>query len=283
MIRLGSMNSLTLLRRDDKGGWLDAADFGEVLLPMRQLPRDAKPGSAVKVFVYLDGDEEFVITGFKPYAQVGEFVGLKVVSASRVGAFMDWGLKKDLFVPAREQAQAMQVDKHYVVYLYLDREGRVAATSKLDRFLDEGWPEYQPGDAVSILPCEYTPLGIKAVVDSRYWGVLYRNELFGKVTIGREIRGFIKQVREDGKLDLTLNQPGKAGTETAAQKIMTRLQKQGGFLPVGDKSSPEVIYQLFAMSKGTFKKAIGALYKQGDIVIEEDGIRSSKAESSAQE
>lgn len=278
MIRLGSMNALTLLRRDDKGGWLDAEDFGEVLLPMRQLPRDAKPGSAVKVFVYLDGDEELVVTGFKPYAQVGEFVGLKVVSASRVGAFLDWGLKKDLFVPAREQAQAMQVDKHYVVYLYLDREGRVAATSKLDRFLDEGWPEYKPGDAVSILPCEHTPLGIKAVVDSRYWGVLYRNELFGKVTIGREIRGYIKQVREDGKIDLTLNQPGQAGTQSAAEKIMARLQKQDGFLPVGDKSSPEVIYQLFTMSKGTFKKAIGALYKQGQIRIEDDGIRLVKSE-----
>ncbi len=278
MIRLGSMNALTLLRRDDKGGWLDAEDFGEILLPMRQLPRDAKPGSAVKVFVYLDGDEELVVTGFKPYAQVGEFVGLKVVSASRVGAFLDWGLKKDLFVPAREQAQAMQVDKHYVVYLYLDREGRVAATSKLDRFLDEGWPEYKPGDAVSILPCEHTPLGIKAVVDSRYWGVLYRNELFGKVTTGREIRGFIKQVREDGKIDLTLNQPGQAGTQTAAEKIMARLQKQDGFLPVGDKSSPEVIYQLFTMSKGTFKKAIGALYKQGQILIEDDGIRLVKGE-----
>jgi len=272
------MNALTLLRRDDKGGWLDAEDFGEILLPMRQLPRDAKPGSAVKVFVYLDGDEELVVTGFKPYAQVGEFVGLKVVSASRVGAFLDWGLKKDLFVPAREQAQAMQVDKHYVVYLYLDREGRVAATSKLDRFLDEGWPEYKPGDAVSILPCEHTPLGIKAVVDSRYWGVLYRNELFGKVTTGREIRGFIKQVREDGKIDLTLNQPGQAGTQTAAEKIMARLQKQDGFLPVGDKSSPEVIYQLFTMSKGTFKKAIGALYKQGQILIEDDGIRLVKGE-----
>ena len=278
MIRLGSMNALTLLRRDDKGGWLDAEDFGEILLPMRQLPRDAKPGSAVKVFVYLDGDEELVVTGFKPYAQVGEFVGLKVVSASRVGAFLDWGLKKDLFVPAREQAQAMQVDKHYVVYLYLDREGRVAATSKLDLFLDEGWPEYKPGDAVSILPCEHTPLGIKAVVDSRYWGVLYRNELFGKVTTGREIRGFIKQVREDGKIDLTLNQPGQAGTQTAAEKIMARLQKQDGFLPVGDKSSPEVIYQLFTMSKGTFKKAIGALYKQGQILIEDEGIRLVKSE-----
>ena len=165
-----------------------------------------------------------------------------------------------------------------MVYLYLDREGRVAATSKLDRFLDEGWPEYKPGDAVSILPCEHTPLGIKAVVDSRYWGVLYRNELFGKVTIGREIRGYIKQVREDGKIDLTLNQPGQAGTQSAAEKIMARLQKQDGFLPVGDKSSPEVIYQLFTMSKGTFKKAIGALYKQGQIRIEDDGIRLVKSE-----
>ncbi|MGL4206382.1 MAG: CvfB family protein [Aeromonadaceae bacterium] len=273
MIRLGSMNTLTLLRRDDKGGWLDAEDFGEILLPLRQLPRDAKAGSGVKVFVYLDGDGELVVTGFKPFAVVGEFVGLKVVSANRLGAFLDWGLKKDLFVPAREQAQAMQVDHHYVVYLYLDREGRVAATSKLDRFLTEGFPDYRVGDEVTVLPCEHTPLGIKAVVDGRFWGVLYRNELFGKVTIGRQIRGFIKQVREDGKIDLTLNQLGKAGTESAAEKILARLQKQGGFLPVGDKSSPETIYQLFAMSKGTFKKAIGALYKQGVIAIEEEGIR----------
>lgn len=273
MIRLGSMNTLTLLRRDDKGGWLDAEDFGEILLPLRQLPRDAKAGSGVKVFVYLDGDGELVVTGFKPFAVVGEFVGLKVVSANRLGAFLDWGLKKDLFVPAREQAQAMQVDHHYVVYLYLDREGRVAATSKLDRFLTEGFPDYRAGDEVTVLPCEHTPLGIKAVVDGRFWGVLYRNELFGKVTIGRQIRGFIKQVREDGKIDLTLNQLGKAGTESAAEKILARLQKQGGFLPVGDKSSPETIYQLFAMSKGTFKKAIGALYKQGVIAIEKEGIR----------
>ena len=167
----------------------------------------------------------------------------------------------------------MQVDHYYVVYLYLDREGRVAATSKLDRFLTEDFPDYRAGDEVTLLPCEHTPLGIKAVVDSRFWGVLYRNELFGKVTVGRQIRGFIKQVREDGKIDLTLNRVGKAGTESAAEKIVARLQKQGGFLPVGDKSSPESIAQLFAMSKGTFKKAIGSLYKQGVIIIEEEGIR----------
>ncbi|MGL4756764.1 MAG: CvfB family protein [Aeromonadaceae bacterium] len=273
MIRLGSLNMLPLLRRDEKGGWLDAETFGEVLLPLRQLPKDAKPGQAVRVFVYLDGDGELVVTGFKPYAQVGEFVGLKVVSANRLGAFLDWGLKKDLFVPAREQSQPMQVDRHYVVYLYLDQDGRVAATSKLERFLIEGWPEYQPGDSVSILPAEQTPLGIKAVVDGKYWGVLYRNELFGKVTLGREIRAFIKQVREDGKIDLTLNQAGQPGADAAAEKILQRLKKQGGYLPVSDKTQPEVINQLFAMSKGTFKKAIGGLYKKGLITLDEDGIR----------
>lgn len=273
MIRLGSLNMLPLLRRDEKGGWLDAETFGEVLLPLRQLPKDAKPGQAVRVFVYLDGDGELVVTGFKPYAQVGEFVGLKVVSANRLGAFLDWGLKKDLFVPAREQSQPMQVDRHYVVYLYLDQDGRVAVTSKLERFLIEGWPEYQPGDSVSILPAEQTPLGIKAVVDGKYWGVLYRNELFGKVTLGREIRAFIKQVREDGKIDLTLNQAGQPGADAAAEKILQRLKKQGGYLPVSDKTQPEVINQLFAMSKGTFKKAIGGLYKKGLITLDEDGIR----------
>ena len=273
MIRLGNINSLPLQRRDDKGGWFNAEEFGEIFLPLKQLPRDAKIGELIKLFIYLDGDGELVVTIYKPYAEVGDFVSLKVVSANRLGAFLDWGLKKDLFVPAREQAVAMQVDRHYVVHLYLDREGRVAATSKLDRFLDEDSANYRTGDEVSLLPCEHTPLGIKSIVDGRHWGVLYHNEIYGRVTLGREIRGYIKQVREDGKLDVTLNQSGAAGTDKAADKIMSRLAKQGGFLPVGDKSPPELISQLFAMSKGAFKKAIGSLYKQGKIDIEEGGIR----------
>lgn len=273
MIRLGNTNSLPLQRRDDKGGWFNAEEFGEVFLPLKQLPRDAKIGELIKLFIYLDGDGELVVTIYKPYAEVGDFVSLKVVSANRLGAFLDWGLKKDLFVPAREQAVAMQVDRHYVVHLYLDREGRVAATSKLDRFLDQDSANYRTGDEVSLLPCEHTPLGIKSIVDGRHWGVLYHNEIYGRVTLGREIRGYIKQVREDGKLDVTLNQSGAAGTDKAADKIMSRLAKQGGFLPVGDKSPPELISQLFAMSKGAFKKAIGSLYKQGKIDIEEGGIR----------
>ena len=273
MIRLGNTNSLPLQRRDDKGGWFNAEEFGEIFLPLKQLPRDAKIGELIKLFIYLDGDGELVVTIYKPYAEVGDFVSLKVVSANRLGAFLDWGLKKDLFVPAREQAVAMQVDRHYVVHLYLDREGRVAATSKLDRFLDQDSANYRTGDEVSLLPCEHTPLGIKSIVDGRHWGVLYHNEIYGRVTLGREIRGYIKQVREDGKLDVTLNQSGAAGTDKAADKIMSRLAKQGGFLPVGDKSPPELISQLFAMSKGAFKKAIGSLYKQGKIDIEEGGIR----------
>ncbi len=273
MSRLGNINSLPLQRRDDKGGWFNAEEFGEVFLPLKQLPRDAKIGELIKLFIYLDGDGELVVTIYKPYAEVGDFVSLKVVSANRLGAFLDWGLKKDLFVPAREQAVAMQVDRHYVVHLYLDREGRVAATSKLDRFLEQDSANYRTGDEVSLLPCEHTPLGIKSIVDGRHWGVLYHNEIYGRVTLGREIRGYIKQVREDGKLDVTLNQSGAAGTDKAADKIMSRLAKQGGFLPVGDKSPPELISQLFAMSKGAFKKAIGSLYKQGKIDIEEGGIR----------
>lgn len=273
MIRLGNTNSLPLQRRDDKGGWFNAEEFGEVFLPLKQLPRDAKIGELIKLFIYLDGDGELVVTIYKPYAEIGDFVSLKVVSANRLGAFLDWGLKKDLFVPAREQAVAMQVDRHYVVHLYLDREGRVAATSKLDRFLEQDSANYRTGDEVSLLPCEHTPLGIKSIVDGRHWGVLYHNEIYGRVTLGREIRGYIKQVREDGKLDVTLNQSGAAGTDKAADKIMSRLAKQGGFLPVGDKSPPELISQLFAMSKGAFKKAIGSLYKQGKIDIEEGGIR----------
>ncbi len=276
MIRLGNTNTLPLLRRDEKGGWFDAEQFGELFLPLKQLPRDAKSGDPIKLFIYLDSDGELIASIYKPFAEVGDFVSLKVVTANRIGAFLDWGLKKDLFVPAREQATPMVVGHHYVVHLYLDRDGRVAATSKFEHFIVADTANYRAGDSVSLLPCENTPLGIKAIVDGRHWGVLYRNEVFGKIQLGREIRGYIKQIREDGKLDLTLNQGGAEGKDKDAEKILSRLTKQGGYLPVADKSSPEQISQLFAMSKGAFKRAIGALYKQGKIDIEDDGIRLRK-------
>ena len=273
MIQLGRMNSLPIIKIDEKGAWLDADDLGHVFVPQSQLPEAIKVGSTLAVFPYLDGDSELVISVDKPLAQVGEFAGMKVISASRIGAFLDWGLKKDLFVPANEQAKPMQTGHTYVVYVYLDRESRPTATSRLDHYLSIEMPRYEPWEEVDLLICEQTDLGYKVIVNKKFWGLIFYNEIFTTVKIGQRTKGYIKKIHEDGKLDVTLNKPGLARKDEAGEKILARLQKQGGFLPVGDKSSPELIYSQFSMSKGTFKKAIGGLFKQGLIVIESDGIR----------
>ena len=273
MIQLGRMNSLPIIKIDEKGAWLDADDLGHVFVPQSQLPQAIKEGSTLAVFPYLDGDSELVISADKPLAQVGEFAGLKVISASRIGAFLDWGLKKDLFVPANEQAKPMQTGHTYVVYVYLDRESRPTATSRLDHYLSIEMPRYEPWEEVDLLICEQTDLGYKVIVNKKFWGLIFYNEIFTTIKIGQRTKGYIKKIHEDGKLDVTLNKPGLARKDEAGEKILARLQKQGGFLPVGDKSSPELIYSQFSMSKGTFKKAIGGLFKQGLITIEDGGIR----------
>ena len=273
MIQLGRMNSLPIIKLDEKGAWLDADDLGQVFVPQSQLPEAIKVGSTLAIFPYLDGDSELVISVDKPLAQVGEFAGMKVISASRIGAFLDWGLKKDLFVPANEQAKPMQTGHTYVVYVYLDRESRPTATSRLDHYLSIEMPRYEPWEEVDLLICEQTDLGYKVIVNKKFWGLIFYNEIFTTIKIGQRTKGYIKKIHEDGKLDVTLNKPGLARKDEAGEKILARLQKQGGFLPVGDKSSPELIYSQFSMSKGTFKKAIGGLFKQGLIVIESDGIR----------
>jgi predicted RNA-binding protein (virulence factor B family) len=273
MIQLGRMNSLPIIKIDEKGAWLDADDLGQVFVPQSQLPQAIKEGSTLAVFPYLDGDSELVISADKPLAQVGEFAGLKVISASRIGAFLDWGLKKDLFVPANEQAKPMQTGHTYVVYVYLDRESRPTATSRLDHYLSIEMPRYEPWEEVDLLICEQTDLGYKVIVNKKFWGLIFYNEIFTTIKIGQRTKGYIKKIHEDGKLDVTLNKPGLARKDEAGEKILARLQKQGGFLPVGDKSSPELIYSQFSMSKGTFKKAIGGLFKQGLITIEDGGIR----------
>jgi len=182
-------------------------------------------------------------------------------------------LKKDLFVPANEQAKPMQTGHTYVVYVYLDRESRPTATSRLDHYLSIEMPRYEPWEEVDLLICEQTDLGYKVIVNKKFWGLIFYNEIFTTIKIGQRTKGYIKKIHEDGKLDVTLNKPGLARKDEAGEKILARLQKQGGFLPVGDKSSPELIYSQFSMSKGTFKKAIGGLFKQGLITIEEGGIR----------
>lgn len=278
MIEIGKKNTLTIVELEPKGAWLEAGDYGELLLPRRQLPPEAEVGQGVEVFLYLDADCEPVITTDQPKAMAGEFAGLKVVSANKIGAFLDWGMKKDLFVPEREQAKAMQVGRTYLVYLSLDHEGRMVGTSKIDRHLATDRPPFKAGDEVSVQSGDHTPLGIKVVVNGRWPGMLFKNEIFGRLQTGRPTRAWVKQVRDDGKLDLTLNQPGMGKADDASGKILARLARQGGWLAVGDKSDPELIYQLFGISKGTFKKAIGGLYKQGRIQIEGEGIRLVNSE-----
>ncbi|MGP7733247.1 CvfB family protein [Oceanimonas smirnovii] len=275
MIKLGDYNSLPLLRLGDKGGWLDGGDEDELFLPHSQLPANAKPGDNITVFIYLDADLVPVVTTDRPKGRVNEFASLRVVTVNRLGAFMDWGMKKDIFVPQRNQATPMQTGRHYVVYLYLDHEGRMVATSKLEPFLSKDMPGYHAGDEVSLLIVAGTPLGLKAIVDGKYWGQLFKSELPERLPMGKSLRGYIKQQRDDGKLDLTLFKPGPGKTDEAAEKVLARLQAAGGSLAVNDKTDPDTIYRQFGISKGTFKKAIGGLYKQGKIVIEPHGIRLS--------
>lgn len=274
MLQIGKMNTLTVVELEERGAWLAAGEeYGELLLPKRQLPEGVVEGGEVSVFLYLDADCEPVITTDKPYAMVGDIVGLKVVNANKIGAFLDWGMKKDLFVPSREQNKPMQVGHVYLVHLMLDNEGRMVGTSRLERFLRIDRIPLKAGDEVTALPGEHTPLGIKAVVNGQYSGMLFKNEVFGRVMTGRPLTAWVKQVRDDGKLDLTLQKPGvTARMDDAGERILVRLQKQGGSLAVGDKSDPDLIYKMFSMSKGTFKKAIGGLYKQGKIVIEDNCI-----------
>ena len=185
MIQLGRMNSLPIIKIDEKGAWLDADDLGHVFVPQSQLPEAIKVGSTLAVFPYLDGDSELVISVDKPLAQVGEFAGMKVISASRIGAFLDWGLKKDLFVPANEQAKPMQTGHTYVVYVYLDRESRPTATSRLDHYLSIEMPRYEPWEEVDLLICEQTDLGYKVIVNKKFWGLIFYNEIFTTIKSNR--------------------------------------------------------------------------------------------------
>ncbi|PSJ46189.1 nucleotide-binding protein [Zobellella endophytica] len=276
MIKLGDDNTLPLLRLDDKGGWLDAGTYGEAFLPRRQLPANCQPGDEIAVFIYLDADLAPVVTTEKPRARVGQFASLKVVTTNRLGAFLDWGMKKDIFVPQRMQSQPMHEGRHYVVYLYLDHEGRMVASSKLDSFVSRERPPYQAGDEVGLLIAEHTQLGFKAIVDNRFWGLVFKSDVSGRVPTGLATRGYVKQVRDDGKLDLTLFKPGPGKVDDAAQAVLDKLAQSGGVMRVSDKTDPDTIFRLFGISKGTFKKAIGGLYKKGLIRIEEDGIRVAK-------
>ena len=274
MIALGRSANLVVVKKVDFGFYLDAGELGEVLLPKKYAPEGLSAGDELKVFLYLDASGLPVATTQTPKVEVGQFAYLKVVENTVVGAFLDWGLDKDLLVPFAEQHRPMVEGKSYLVYVYIDdADGRIVASSKVDKFLDDDRPHrYKPRQQVDLIIANSTDLGFKAIINHSHWGVLYKNEVFQRLSFGQSIKGFIQRIRPDGRIDLTL-QGGKVSRDKNAEAILAYLKKQGGFAAVHDKSPPRVIEELFGISKGAFKKAVGGLYKQRVISIEKDGIR----------
>lgn len=278
MIKIGEINRLLILKEVSFGVYLDGGrDVEEILLPLKAVPEGAKPGDEVDVFLYYDSEDRLIATTFFPKAIVGEFAAMDIVEMTDVGAFVDWGIPgKDLLVPFREQTPGMAPGQRVIVRVYLDpKQGRVVGSAKIDRFLDQAPPDYRPGDEADLLIVRRTDLGYAAIVNDAHWGLLYADEVFEKLEPGDRRKGFIKSVRADGKIDLSLQKRGYEKVEDILMKILRVLQENKGYLPISDKSSPEAIYERFGVSKKTFKQAIGALYKNRVIVIEPDGIRIS--------
>lgn len=277
MVKLGEYNTLTVVKIVPFGIYLDGGELGEVLMPSRYVPRNCAVGDRLEVFLYLDSEDLPIATTQRPLAQVGQCACLKVVAVSRVGAFLDWGLEKDLLLPFSEQKKPAQEGESVIVCLYLDREThRIVASAKLDKFLDKYEVDLQRGDKVKLLIAGQTDLGYKAVVNDLYWGVLYRDEVFRPLNYGELTEGYVKKVRPDEKIDLFLQRPGYAKDDALSALIMQTLQKAGGFLPVTDKSPPEEIARLFGVSKKKYKMAVGALFKQRRLSIDKDGLRLVK-------
>ncbi len=274
MVEIGKINTLDVNRETENGVYLDGCELGEMLMPQKFVTPEVKEAGYATVFVYTDSEDRLVATTETPIAMVGEFALLKVVALSRFGAFLDWGLPKDLLVPFREQKADMVEGRSYLVYIFLDLQtNRIAASAKLDKFLDNTPPEYEEGQEVDLIVVEQTDLGYKTIVNSEHWGMLYKNQVYQSLFNGQKIKGYVNKVREDEKIDLLLEKPGYEKVDGISEKILDELRKSNGFMAVSDKTSPEMIKAMFGISKKNFKKAIGGLYRKKIIVFESDGIR----------
>ena len=274
MVQIGKINRLSIKEIQVGAIQLDGGGLGDVLLKGRHVARKYRPGDEIDVFVYLDREQRLLATTKKPYAIVGEFTKLTVVGTTQAGAFLGWGLEDDLFVPKSEQQDNMRQGKAYVVFVFLsEKNNRITASSKLDKFLNKQPPGYAVGEEVDILIYAKTELGYSAVVNSSHVGIIYKNEVFQKLVIGQRQKGYIKKIRDDFKIDLRLQQTGYHGVGDVSQTILNTIKDCGGMVAVTDKSPPEDIYDLFGVSKKVFKKAIGALYKKKLIMLGTDGIK----------
>ncbi|MDO4181788.1 MAG: S1-like domain-containing RNA-binding protein [Bacteroidales bacterium] len=273
-IQLGKYNRLEVVKEVDFGVYLNGGEEGEILLPARYVPEGCKPGDVLEVFIYLDSEERLVATTLHPLVQVGEFAYLEVAWVNEFGAFLNWGLMKDLFVPFREQKMKMQKGRSYMIHAHLDEDSyRIMASAKVEHYLSKEHPDYQPGQEVDILVWQKTELGFKVIVENKFGGLIYRNEIFQPVEPGMKLKAYIKQVREDGKIDLALQQAGARKVDDFSEVLLQYIKEHDGHTTLNDKSVAEEIYDTFGVSKKTFKKAVGDLYKRRLVVLEEEGIR----------
>ena len=276
-LQIGRTCQLKVNRQVEFGFYLDGGEqYGEVLLPNGEIRPDIDVhiGEPLEVFLYLDTQERIVATTHMPLAQVGDFAYLEVAWVNNFGAFLHWGPQKDLFVPFREQKMKMMKGHSYIVHVHLDPETyRIMASAKVEHFLSQDFPPYRTGDQVELLIWQKSDLGLKAIVDGRYGGLLYDTQMFRTLRTGDRVKGYISQVRPDGKLDLSLQCPGQRGVEDFSAQLLRHLQMNGGQTPLGDKSPAEEVYALFGVSKKVFKKAVGDLYRQRLIEISDTGIR----------
>ena len=284
MLKLGQLNTLKALRQTDNGIYLIDDQFNEVLLPNKYVPEDLKLDDTIEVFLYKDSEDRLIATTLTPKLMLNGYAALEAKMVSRYGAFFDWGLEKDLMVPYSQQAKYIVEGKTYVVYLYLDEKSqRLAGSTKINNTLERTSVELEIGDKVNLLPYEKTEIGISAIVNNRYQGMLFKNEIFDTVKIGDELTGYVKKIRTDNKIDLSLNRFGYKAVDDNVQKLYEALITAGGSLHLNDKSSPKDITSQLGMSKKIFKKAVGSLYKQKRLEITETGIKliKGKEESKA--
>jgi predicted RNA-binding protein (virulence factor B family) len=273
MVKIGKYNTLSVVKYVDFGVYLDGGDGLEILLPTRYVPDKLNVGDDIEVFIYKDSEDRIIATTEHPYAQVGEFAYLQVNQVNQAGAFLDWGLPKDLLVPYSQQRSKMRQDGIYLVYVYLDdATKRIVATAKIEKYLDNVLPEYKQGEKVNCLVFEHTDIGYKVIVNNMHRGMIYHNEIFQPIEVEQQVVGYVKAIREDGKLDITLSDKAAVRIDGLSSRILNAIKSNGGKLNLNDKSSPDEIKALFSCSKKDFKKAIGHLYKEHLINILPDSI-----------
>ncbi|MCC6374613.1 MAG: GntR family transcriptional regulator [Moraxellaceae bacterium] len=282
MVHVGQINQLEVVEQLKQSFLLEGGHFGDIPIAKNELPQGTRLGQQVKVFIFIDDEGYLAATTDEPLAQVGQVAWLKVIDITQQGAYLDWGLGDEdaLFLPRQEQQSPVELNRYCLVYVCFDESKGIYATTYLNDFLQDDASEFKQGDKVELIVANQTELGFKVIVNHQYWGLLYANEVFQPLYKGQTVEGYVKKIREDQRLDLSLQPLGFAKVEGITGDILDKLQQQRGFLALSDKSSPEAIYDTFGVSKKVFKQAIGTLFKQQKISIEAEGIRLVNAKRS---